>query len=272
MGIDNYIRVICGTESIVNGSKFLLLPLTVFLIMYVVAAMRQGEKWPYYRTFLLICFFLCVAISTIGQLATLSHVDFKIHMICHLLLGMVAPLLLVLSAPMTLFLRTLPVHLARRLSKILKSFPFLLFTHPIVAAVLNIGGLWLLYTTNLYVHMHEYPLLHFIVHFHIFLSGYVFTLSMISMDPMPHRFPFLIRTIVLVCALGGHGILAKYIYAHPPTGVSTIQGEIGGMLMYYGGDGIEIVVIYLLCQKWFGSNGTRIGKKEKRQKTLLQYE
>jgi len=268
MRIDSYIRVICGTESMVNGSKFLLLPLTVFLVMYVAAAIKQGQKWPHYRTILFSCCFLCVAISTMGPLAILSHVDFKIHMICHLLLGMVAPLLLVLAAPMTLLLRTLPVNLARRLSKVLKSFPFQLFTHPVVAAILNIGGLWLLYTTNLYGQMHEYPLLHFIVHFHIFMAGYLYSLSMISMDPMPHQFPFLFRAIVLVCALGGHGILAKYIYAHPPTGVSTIQGEIGGMIMYYGGDGIEIVVIYLLCQKWFGSSRFHNGKKGRRQKAL----
>lgn len=268
MGVDSYIQAICGTENLVYGSKFLLLPFTVLLVMYVTAAMKQGKKWPYYRSFLFSCCFLCVAISSIGPLAILSHVDFKIHMICHLLLGMVAPLLLVLAAPMTLFLRTLPVYLARRLSKILKSFPLRFFTHPVVAAILNIGGLWLVYTTNLYGYMHEYPYLHFLVHFHIFMAGYVFTLSFISIDPMPYRFPFLFRAIVLVCALGGHGILAKYIYAHPPNGVSATQSEIGGMIMYYGGDVIDIVVIYLFCLKWLGSSRFHNGKKEGRQKAL----
>jgi putative membrane protein len=270
MGVNSYIQAICGTENMVDGSKFLLLPFTVLLVIYVIAAVKQGKKWPIYRSFLFYCCFLCVAISAIGPFAILSHVDFKIHMISHLLLGMVAPLLLVLAAPMTLFLRTVPVFFARKISMFLRSFPLRFLTHPIVAGVLNIGGLWLLYTTNFYAHMHEHSLIHFLVHFHIFMAGYVFTLSIIPIDPLPHRFSFLYRAIVLIFALAGHGILAKHIYAHPPLGVPVKQGQLGGMIMYYGGDIIDCVIIYLLCQKWFRSNRVTIGREERRQKALLQ--
>lgn len=56
--------------------------------------------------------FLCCrrAIAVIGPLSRQSHADFTIHMAGHLLLGMLAPLLNAIAAPMTLLLRTLNVH------------------------------------------------------------------------------------------------------------------------------------------------------------------
>lgn len=270
MGGTSYIQVLCGTENVVNGSQYLLVPFTLLLAMYVIAAIKQKNRWPLYRTFLFNFGVLCVCLSVFGPLAILSHLDFRVHMLGHLLLGMVAPLCIVLAAPMTLFLRTLPVSWARRFSVILKNSPSRFLTNPFVAALLNIGGLWLLYTTSLYVHMHEFAWIHFLVHFHLFMAGYLFTFSLIPIDPAPHRFSFLYRAIVLVFALAGHGILAKYIYAHPPTGVTITQGELGGKIMYYGGDVIDIAIIYLLCQKWFRQNRNYMGKKERRQKAILQ--
>ena len=38
---------------------------------------------------------------------------------------------------------------------------------------------------------------------------------------------------------------------NPLTGVVTAQAEIGGMLMYYGGDLIDIILIYIYCLQWF---------------------
>ncbi|MEH6994266.1 cytochrome c oxidase assembly protein [Neobacillus drentensis] len=67
------------------------------------------------------------------------------------------------------------------------------------------------------------------------------------MDPAPHRYGFVFRAVVLILSLAAHGILSKYIYAHPPVGVPSEQSETGGMIMYYGGDMVEIVLIFLFC-------------------------
>jgi len=55
-----------------------------------------------------------------------------------------------------------------------------------------------------------------------------------------------------VAALAAHGILAKHLYVHPPLGVAAGTGETGAMVMYYGGDAVELVVAALLCRAWFG--------------------
>jgi putative membrane protein len=81
---------------------------------------------------------------------------------------------------------------------------------------------------------------------------------MIYIDLTPHRTSFLHRAIVLVIALAGHGILSKFIYIHAPAGVPAEQAELGGMLMYYGGDAIDIVIIFILCWQWYVATRPRI--------------
>ncbi|MBF0706068.1 cytochrome c oxidase assembly protein [Alkalihalobacillus hwajinpoensis] len=232
----------------------LALPFAIVFVLYVIAIVRSNrwyKPWPRYRT---VCWTIGVVLaifSVMGPLARLAHMNFTAHMIGHLLFGMLAPLLMAFGAPIKLMLRTLRIPTARKVSKLLKSSPSRLLTNPIVSSILNIGGLWLLYTTSLYFLMHENILLHLIVHFHVFIAGYLFTISVIYIDPRPHRLSFWYRSIVLVFALAGHGILSKYIYAHPPIGVSIEQAKSGAILMYYGGDAIDIVLIFILCLHWF---------------------
>ncbi|AHN21990.1 membrane protein [Lysinibacillus varians] len=240
---------------------FFLLLFSILLIMYISAIVisnRHYKTWPLYR---IVCFVLGIVLAVIavaGPLANRATMDFTAHMVSHLLLGMLAPLLIVMAAPMTLLLRTLSTSLARALTKILKSWPLRILTHPIVATLLNIGGLWLLYTTNLYALMHDNSYLHVVVHLHVFLAGYVFTISILYVDPVPYRKSFIYRAIVLIIALAGHGILSKYIYAHPPEGVPIAQAEIGSKVMYYGGDVIDAMIIFMLCLQWYKAVRPRI--------------
>ncbi|RSL33673.1 cytochrome c oxidase assembly protein [Salibacterium salarium] len=243
--------------------QFLLaLPFLLALIGYLLFVMvsnRRHKAWPFYRTASWIFGVSFAVLSVAGPLAHQAHMNFTAHMLGHLFLGMLSPLLMVLAAPMTLVLRTLRVSAARRLSRLLRSWPASILTHPITASFLNIGGLWLLYTTDLYSLMHDNLLLHLAVHGHVFLAGYLFTIAMIYIDPVPHRISFLYRAIVLILALAGHGILSKYIYAHPPNGVPLGQAETGGLLMYYGGDAIDVIIIFILCLQWFRVARPRTG-------------
>ncbi|OPD54694.1 cytochrome c oxidase assembly protein [Bacillus anthracis] len=232
----------------------------IMLIIYIVATIlsnRHYKRWPLYRSVFWVLGLICVAIAVVGPLAHRAHNDFTVHMLVHLLLGMLAPIFIALAAPMTLFLRTLNVKAARRLSRILKSRPLQILTRPIIATLLNLGGLWILYTTNLYSMMHESILLHLFIHFHVFIAGYLFTTSMIYVDLISHRYSYMYRSIILIIASAGHGILSKYIYAHPPAGVVTEQAEMGGVLMYYGGDFVDIVLIFILCLQWSRGNRQR---------------
>jgi putative membrane protein len=226
-------------------------------IMATIISNRRYKRWSQYRTVFWTLGVVCAATAVVGPIADRSHQDFTMHMVGHLLLGMLAPLLMALAAPVTLILRTLTVPLARNLSRLLKSWPVRIYSNPITASVLNIGGLWLLYTTGLYAEMHNHILLHLLIHLHIFIAGYLFTISMIYIDPIAHRISFTYRAIVMVIALAFHGILTKYIYANPPNGVPALQAEKGAMLMYYGGDGIDLILIFVFCLQWYRATRSR---------------
>lgn len=116
--------------------------------------------------------------------------------------------------------------------------------------------------------MHGNSLLHLVVHLHVFLAGYVFTISVLYVDPVFHRKSFIYRAIILIIALAGHGILSKYIYAHPPEGVPIAQAEIGSMVMYYGGDVIDAMIIFILCLQWYKAVRPRIIEPMPNSKSL----
>ncbi|WP_110928732.1 cytochrome c oxidase assembly protein [Bacillus massiliglaciei] len=259
-----------GETHIHSGSEMLTQlilsgPFALAFVLYFLAAVLSSRKyrpWPIYRT---VCWtfglFLAV-LAVAGPVADAAHADFTVHMLGHLLLGMASPLLMVLGAPMTLLMRSLRTSAARKVSMFLRTWPFVLLSNPIIASILNIGGLWLLYTTSLFSLIHTFPLVHLLVHFHVFLAGYLFTMSMIYIDPVHRRFSFLFRSLVLIVALAGHGILSKYIYAHPPDRVPTGQAQTGAMLMYYGGDLIDIALISILCFHWFKASRPRSAAAE----------
>ena len=74
---------------------------------------------------------------------------------------------------------------------------------------------------------------------------------MIYVDLTSHRRSYLYRAIIFVLALAGHGILSKFIYSRPPMGVPVEQAERGGMVMYYGGDVIDGIILVILCLHWY---------------------
>jgi len=226
----------------------------IVIFLYIAAAIISNRKyrtWPTHRYICWLAGAACIGMSLLGPLGRLAHTNFTAHMAGHLLLGMLGPLLIAFSAPMTLLLRTLPVAVSRRITNGLKNPLIRTLMHPGTTTVLNIGGLWVLYTTGLYMAMHHDPLLHILIHIHIFAAGYIFTVSLIYVDVTPHRCSYRVRAVVLIIAMAGHGMLAKYIYAHPPVGVSAEQGRLGGILMYYGGDVIDLILVFWLCMQWY---------------------
>ncbi len=243
-----------------NMTHFFILEITVLfiaisaLILYPAAMYYSNKKhraWKKGRYFIFAIGVIIAASALTGPLARLSHTDFTVHMFLHLLLGMLGPLLILHGKPMTLIIRTLKVSQARKLSTFLNMKYVKFISNPIVASILNIGGLFLIYKTGLFELMHTSVLLFALIHLHVFLAGYLFTMSIIYIDIVTHRYSFLYRAAVLIAALGFHKILSKLIYASPPAGIPRQDGERGAMLMYYGGDIVDLALIILLCLEWY---------------------
>lgn len=233
--------------------------LAVALAAYLVGAHRARGQWRWrrWRTAAWTLGLASVGVGWAGPLAAAARHDFTAHMLTHLLVGMVGPLLLVLAAPVTLALRVLPVPTARALAAVLRSPPIRVITHPLVATTLNAGGLWLLYTTDLFARMHHSAAVHVAVHVHVLLAGMVFTVAIIGPDPNPHRAGLRTRATVLVLFIAAHSVLAKWLFAHPPTGVDPDAARVGAQIMYYGGDAVDLAMLVLLFAGWYPGSRLR---------------
>lgn len=216
---------------------------------------RKGRDWPLHRAVLWCAGIAVATASVVGPLARAGHESFVAHMAAHLAAGMIAPVMLVLAAPVTLALRALHVTRARRLARVLASRPARLVAHPVTAALVSVGGLWLIYLGHVAEAMRQVPLVHVAVHAHLLLAGYIFTAAVIGLDPRPHPSPRPLVAVVLVLAIAAHGILAKRLYAYPPAGFVDVQA--GSQLMYYAGAWVEAVVVVIFCARWYRATDPR---------------
>ncbi|GAA1756381.1 cytochrome c oxidase assembly protein [Luedemannella helvata] len=220
---------------------------------YHLAATRlrsRGDRWPVpaQAAFLVGCLALWLA----GLGPGTDHGTSTDAMVRHLLLGMVAPLLLVLGRPVTLALRALPAGPVRRgFVRALHSAPVSVLVCPPVAAVLDAGGMWVLFRTPLPAWAASRPWLALLVHAHVLGAGLLFSAAVCQLDPVRRRYGVVMRGAALVAAAAAHGVLAKLLWAQ----AGTVDARQAAMIMYYGGDIVEIALAAVLAAGWYAAGG-----------------
>ena len=193
---------------------FLLL-ITSLYILGVVVLKRRGDEWPVGRT---IAFAISVALvdfATSGGIGVYAHFAFSYHMLGHMILGMIAPIGFVLSAPITLALRTLPQGrspeergLRGTLITVIHSRYSIIMTNPVVALALFDGSLFALYMTPLFGKLMQSHAGHVLMDFHFLLAGYLFFYVIVGIDPNPRKIPHIVRIIVLFAAMSIHAFFS----------------------------------------------------------------
>jgi len=179
-------------------------------------------------------------------------------MVEHLLVGMVGPLLLVLGRPVTLLLRTFSGGRARTvLLAVLHSRPAEVLTVPVVAAILDMGGLWVLYRTPLFAATDDHDVVAAVVHVHVFAAGMLFTFAVCRLDPVRRRYGLVHLAVVLLGAGAAHSVLAKTLYAQSPAGTVFDASDLhaGAQAMYYGGDAVGVALAVVLAVRWYREVG-----------------
>ncbi|MGW3661086.1 cytochrome c oxidase assembly protein [Streptomyces sp. NPDC005151] len=193
-----------------------------------------------------------LALALLPPLGPAAHSDFRSHMAQHMLIGMYAPLALVLAAPVTLLLRTLPPTRARRVTAVLHSPPARVLAHPAIALLLSTGSLGLLYFTPLYNTAMGHPAGHWLMNAHFLASGCLFAYVIAGPDPAPARPGVKARLIYLGVAIAAHALIAQAMYGgffvdiHAP--IDQVQQ--GAEIMYYGGDIAELLLAGALVATW----------------------
>jgi putative copper resistance protein D len=193
----------------------LLLLATALYITGVATLRRRGDAWPVGRT---ISFAIGIAVadfSTSGGLGIYAHFAFSFHMVAHMLLGMIAPIAFVLSAPITLALRTLPQGrgsgergIRGLLLSFLNSKYAIVITNPISALAIFDGSLFILYMTPLFGHLMQSHSGHLFMNIHFLAAGFLFFHVIVGIDPNPRKVPHIVRIIMLFGAMSVHAFFS----------------------------------------------------------------
>jgi putative copper resistance protein D len=192
-----------------------LITAVALYIKGVVILSRRGDKWPIGRT---VAFALGISVidyATSGGLGVYAKFSFEYHMIAHMALGMIAPIGIVLGAPITLALRTLPQGRNQEergvrgtLIALLHSKPAGIVTNPVVILALFDGSLFVLYMTKLFGNMMQSHLGHLVMNVHFLLAGILFFHVIIGIDPNPRKVPHIVRIVILFAAMSIHAFFA----------------------------------------------------------------
>ncbi|MHB1171056.1 MAG: cytochrome c oxidase assembly protein [Lacisediminihabitans sp.] len=249
-----------------------------FLAFFYLAGVRRlrkrGDSWPWYRTVLWLAGLAVLFYVTNGGVNAYEKYLFSAHMLAHMVLSMMIPVLLVPAAPVTLALRTI----AKRNDGSRGAREWILlavhsriagfFANPIVAAIMFAGSLWMFYYTPLFSwattdHIgHTWMVLHFLV------AGYLFVQSLIGVDPVPYRAPYPLRLIVLLATMGFHAffglslmtgtglLLANWYGAMGrPWGPSAIADQqAGGGIAWSVGEIPTVILAIVVAIMWSRSD------------------
>ncbi len=240
---------------------------------YAVGARRlrnRGDDWPRGRFWAWTCGWATVLAATSSGLGTYSSGTFSLHMVIHMTLAMLAPVLLVLGGPVTLALRALPVAgkgpdgPREWLVALLHSRFTRLVAHPLVASVVFVGSYYALYFSGLFGEAMRYHWAHQLMNLHFLVSGYVFFWLVIGVDRPPRSLPHLARLGMMFAVMPFHAffgvilmnkqtVIAEtfYRYLSLPWMPDLLSDQrLGGGIAWATGEIPMIVVVVALLVQW----------------------
>jgi putative copper resistance protein D len=193
----------------------ILITAVALYIKGVMVLTRRGDKWPVGRSIAFGLGIAAIDFATSGGLGLYAHFAFSYHMVAHMILGMIAPIGIVLGAPITLALRTLPQGRTKdergvrgTLLAALHSKLAIFYTNPIVALAFFDGSLFALYFTGLFGSMMQSHVGHLFMNIHFILAGLLFFHVIIGVDPNPRRIPHLVRIVIVFAAMSIHAFFS----------------------------------------------------------------
>ena len=214
----------------------------------------KGRQWPTARTVSFCAGCLGIGVSTI-----VPDTTFTLHMVQHVVLGMLGPLLIVLAAPMTLALQSARPATRLILRKVLHTRAVALATHPLVGWLLFGGTLVGLYLTPALDASERNVLVHTLLHADLVIVGSLFLWPLVGADPVPTRLPYGGRLLAVLVAVPFHAFvgLALLSAASPvaPSAYPSLSDQRrGAALLLLSGELLSLVVGALVFREWLAAD------------------
>jgi cytochrome c oxidase assembly factor CtaG len=253
---------------------FALVLLEVAALAYALgvrALQARGEHWPGSRTLAWYAGVVVAAWATVGGLGLYAHVLFSLHVVAQMLLSVVAPVLLVRGAPLTLAQRTLPGRRTPRergprqlLQLVLDSRTTRVLGHPVVAGGLFVSTLYVLYLTPLFDALMAQHLGHSLMQLWFLGAGCLLFWRVIGMDSSARRWSTTTQAVVLLGValleagftlflLRSHHLLARDYYEdlHRPYATNLLADQQhGAYVTWVLGVLPVLLVLGALSRRW----------------------
>lgn len=264
--------LIFGTASVVAVGLY---------IAGLIRLRRQRIAWPAGRTISWIVGWLLILLATSSGFGRYAMAQFSIHMMTHMVLGMMAPILLVLGGPITLALRALPAArppappgMRELVVRVVHSPVARAATHPLVVFPLFIGSFYAIYFTSLFETLMSSHIGHVIMGLHFLLVGYLYYWVIIGIDPAPRRLPPMLKLGLLLGALpfhaffglalmNSHSAMASDYYRSLalPWVTDLVSDERLGGAIAWGATEVPIIIVVIALMAQWSSSDAREAKR-----------
>ncbi|MGC4788829.1 cytochrome c oxidase assembly protein [Micromonospora sp. DT178] len=253
------------TETKLDSWLAVGLVLAAGVYLYGVHRLRvRGDRWPVARTI----FFLGpglggIAAVTVSGLHAYDTALLSVHMVQHMVLSMISPIFLALGAPVTLALRTLPPRPRKRLLAVVHSRIARIYSFPLVAFAIFVVNPFALYFTDLYRYTLEHVWAHEVVHAHFIMTGCVFFWPLLGLDPLPGRWPYPARALLMLLSVPFHTVLGLTIMQsstlfggdwYPSLGLTWSDPwqdqVVAGGILWAGGEFVSVTMLAVLVVQW----------------------
>ncbi|KOV22993.1 cytochrome c oxidase assembly protein [Streptomyces sp. XY152] len=268
-----------------SADGFFLVACLLGLALYgwgVFRLVRRGDKWPVGRTVAFVTGVLSIGLMMCTGLNDYGMVMFSVHMVQHMMISMVSPILILLGAPVTLALRALPPAGRGRkgprelLLLLLHSRYMRVVTHPVFTIPMFIASLYGLYFTPLFDFLMGSRPGHIAMMVHFLAVGLVFFWPIMGVDPGPHRPGYLMRMLELFAGMPFHAFFGIALmmastpmvttFENPPAslGIEALsdQNAAGGIAWAFSEVPSVLVLLALLFQ-WYASDQRQAKRKDR---------
>lgn len=215
-----------------------------------------------------------VLFTVFGPIAAYDGTFLTLHMVQHFILITIAPPLILLGAPMTLWLIASGKERRRRvIYPVLHAPAFRAFTHPLVGVFLFAAVPLLWYVTPAFEESLVNAPLHFVGYAIFLFAGLHYWWPVVGGNPTRWNLSYPVRLVYLLALVPIHAMLG--LLFHEPDNViyeelaaiprawgpdALLDQQIAGAIMFIGGEALGLIALLLVAWQW-ASHEERVGRR-----------
>ncbi len=242
------------TDALSLVSLAIELTLALWYVTAVRRLARRGRSWSPWRTASFLGGTALIVVAAQSGLAAYDDQVFAVHVVQHLLLMNFAPILLALSAPVTLALQASERRTQQGLLKVLHHPVVEFITNPVFVVVVANATMIVYFLTPFYSLSLEHPLLHDLSHLHFLVSGCLLWWLVVGRDPSRWRLSYPVKLGILAVAIPVTAVIGISLTGArasvAPLFHSVSDTHRGGAILWVVGEVTTVVAMAIIVYQW----------------------